>query len=202
VAAIVHADGGLAAIGVDRLAGTSTLVARPLPDLAPAVPVIGGVSMDLDGNPRLVMDAHGLVAEALRATGSAPSEMPEPAERLPILVVDDSLTTRMLERSILESAGYEVDLAASGEEGLEKARAREYGLFLTDIDMPGIDGFTFVAETRADPTLAHVPAILVSSRSSAEDRERGAAAGASAYVVKGEFDQGELLGHIRRLIRS
>ncbi len=115
-------------------------------------------------------------------------------------MVDDSLTTRMLERSILESAGYQVDLAASGEEGLERARSRRYGLFLTDIDMPGIDGFTFVERTRADPELAVVPAILVSSRASAEDRDRGMRAGASAYVVKGEFDQEELLAHIRGLV--
>jgi two-component system chemotaxis sensor kinase CheA len=156
--------------------------------------------MDLDGNPRLVLDAHGLVTETLRAGGSGGAAAPEPARRLPVLVVDDSLTTRMLERSILESAGYEVDLAASGEEGLEKARAGDYGLFLTDIDMPGIDGFTFVAETRADPRLARVPAIMVSSRDSAADRDRGRQAGASAYVVKGEFDQEQLLGHIRRLV--
>jgi two-component system chemotaxis sensor kinase CheA len=123
-----------------------------------------------------------------------------PRSRVAILVVDDSLTTRMLERSILESAGFEVDVAASGEEGLEMARARRYGLFLTDIDMPGIDGFTFVAETRAEPSLAGVPAILVSSRASPDDRRRGAEVGAAAYVVKGEFDQDELLGHIRRLM--
>jgi two-component system chemotaxis sensor kinase CheA len=201
VAVVLHADGETVAIGVDRLAGINTLVARPLPDLAPAAPVIGSVSTDVDGNPRLVLDAHGLIAEARR--GSAAGGRAAPAETrppLPVLVVDDSLTTRMLERSILESAGYEVDLAASGEEGLDKARARQYGLFLTDIDMPGIDGFTFVSETRADPSLAHVPAILVSSRASAEDRQRGAEVGASAYVVKGEFDQEELLTHIRRLI--
>jgi two-component system, chemotaxis family, sensor kinase CheA len=201
VAALVAADGVVAAVGVDRLAGTSTLVARPLPELAPAVPVIGGVSIDVEGNPRLVLDAHGLVAEALRHSGTPGATPAEPARPLPILVVDDSLTTRMLERSILESAGYEVDLAASGEEGLEKARARRYGLYLTDIDMPGIDGFTFVAETRADPALAGVPSILVSSRASAEDRQRGAEVGAGAYVVKGEFDQEELLGHIRRLMK-
>ncbi|MEV4709150.1 response regulator [Actinoplanes sp. NPDC049316] len=199
VAVVVRAGDRSVAVGVDRLAGTSTLVVRPLPDLAPAAPVIGGVSMDLDGNPRLVLDAAGLIDETGRLGGGgvAPAE---PARRLPILVVDDSLTTRMLERSILESAGYEVDLAASGEEGLEKARNRQYGLYLTDIDMPGIDGFAFVAQTRADPELAEVPAILVSSRASAEDRARGAAAGASAYVVKGEFNQEELLAHIRRLV--
>ncbi|GAA3922111.1 response regulator [Actinoplanes auranticolor] len=199
VAVIVGTEERAVAVGVDRLAGTSTLVVRPLPDLAPAASVIGGVSMDLDGNPRLVLDAQGLIAETYRlgGGGAAPAE---PARRLPILVVDDSLTTRMLERSILESAGYEVDLAASGEEGLDMARSRQYGLYLTDIDMPGIDGFTFVAETRADPELSGVPAILVSSRASAEDRQRGVAVGASAYVVKGEFNQEELLAHIRRLV--
>ncbi|GIE94747.1 hybrid sensor histidine kinase/response regulator [Paractinoplanes rishiriensis] len=200
VAVVLSADDQTVAIGVDRLAGTTTLVARPLPDLAPAAPVIGSVAIDLDGNPRLVLDAHGLVTEALRDLSTAVTPPAAAAPKLPILVVDDSLTTRMLERSILESAGYEVDLAASGEEGLDRAAAREYGLFLTDIDMPGINGFEFVRRTRADPALAHVPAILVSSRATAEDRERGAQAGASAYVVKGEFNQEELLAHIRRLI--
>ena len=206
VAVVLAGEVGAVAVGVDRLTGTSTLVVRPLPELAPAAPVIGGVSMDLDGNPRLVLDAHGLVAETLRADRAGNSGSADPAAArapaLPILVVDDSLTTRMLERSILESAGYQVDLAASGEEGLEKARARAYALFLTDIDMPGMDGFTFVAVTRAEPALADVPAILVSSRASAEDRQRGNDVGASAYVVKGEFNQEELLAHIRRLVRT
>jgi two-component system chemotaxis sensor kinase CheA len=200
VAVVLSADGDTVAIGVDRLDGTSTLVVRPLPDLTPATPVIGGVSIDLDGNPRLVLDAHGLVVEAQRGGGAV--TVAEPAPKLPILVIDDSLTTRMLERSILESAGYEVDLAASGEEGLEMARRRGYALFLTDIDMPGIDGFAFVARARADPDLSRVPAILVSSRAGAEDRARGTEVGAGAYVVKGEFNQEDLLAHIRRLVPS
>ena len=200
VAVVLTADEHTVAVGVDRLAGTTTLVARPLPDLAPAAPVIGSVAIDLDGNPRLVLDAHGLVA-AVRDDPGREVAPPEPeAPSRPILVVDDSLTTRMLERSILESAGYEVDLAASAEEGLERARVRDYGLFLTDIDMPGLNGFEFVERTRADPQLAGVPAILVSSRASADDRRRGEEAGAAAYVVKGEFNQEELLAHIRRLI--
>jgi two-component system chemotaxis sensor kinase CheA len=200
VAVVVAADDETVAVGVDRLLGTSTLVVRPLPELAPAAPVIGGVSTDLDGNPRLVLDVHGLVAETIGTLGTGGNRPVEAPPKLPILVVDDSLTTRMLERSILESAGYEVDLAASGEEGLEKARLRPYALFLTDIDMPGIDGFMFVEQTRADPDQAGIPAILVSSRDSAEDRQRGAAVGASAYVVKGEFNQEDLLAHIRRLV--
>jgi two-component system chemotaxis sensor kinase CheA len=126
--------------------------------------------------------------------------VPEAGPRLPILVIDDSLTTRMLEQSILESAGYAVELANSGEEGLSKARQQRYALFLVDVEMPGMDGFTFVAQTRAEPGLRDVPAILVTSRHAPEDRQRGEAAGASAYIVKGEFDQTVLLDRIRRLV--
>src|SRR5204862_56040 len=82
------------------------------------------------------------------------------AARDPILVIDDSLTTRMLERSILESAGYEVELATSAEEALEMAKRRSYALFLVDVEMPGMDGYTFVARTRAEPAFAQIPAIL------------------------------------------
>jgi two-component system chemotaxis sensor kinase CheA len=200
-AIVVHCTAGTFAIGVDRLLGTSALVARPLPELAPASPVISSVSVEADGRPRLVLDPEGLATAVLRGHGAgARSASAVNAEPLPVLVVDDSLTTRMLERSILESAGYEVQLAASGEEGLEKARAGRFGLVLSDIDMPGIDGFTLVERIRADPKLGAVPCVLVSSRSSAADRDRGKAVGADAYVVKGEFDQEELLAHIRRLV--
>jgi two-component system chemotaxis sensor kinase CheA len=118
----------------------------------------------------------------------------------PVLVVDDSLTTRMLERSILESAGYEVETAASAEEALAKARDTRYGLFLVDVEMPGMDGFTFIEQTKADPMLRDIPAILVSSRASPADRERGRQAGAAMHVAKGAFDQNELLDHIGKLV--
>jgi len=117
-----------------------------------------------------------------------------------VLVVDDSLTTRMLETSILESAGYVVDAAASAEEGLERAKARRYGLFLVDVEMPGMDGFGFIERTRADPALRDIPAMLVSSRASLADRQRGAAVGAQGYIVKGEFAQNEFLARVRQLV--
>jgi two-component system chemotaxis sensor kinase CheA len=145
-----------------------------------------------------VLDPDGLVASAARAR-----PMASPAPRTlaaPILVIDDSLTTRMLEQSILESAGYEVDLATSAEEGMEKARRRPYRLFLVDVEMPGMDGFTFVERTRADPVLRDIPAILVTSRHAPEDRQRGADVGAAAYIVKGDFDQGRLLETLRNLV--
>ncbi|TAK22094.1 MAG: hybrid sensor histidine kinase/response regulator [Chloroflexota bacterium] len=196
-AVIVEGRAGLAAIGVERLLGTVNVVLRALPGLAPATAIVAGASLDTVGNPQLVLDPDGLVAEAQRA-GRAMFE-PE-VSRTPVLVIDDSLTTRMLEQSILESAGYDVDAATSGEEALEKARAKRYSLFLVDIEMPGMDGFTFIERTRADSSLRDVPSILVSSRASPEDRRRGEQVGAVAYIVKSEFDQAALLDRIRRLV--
>ncbi|MDB5220160.1 MAG: signal transduction histidine kinase CheA [Myxococcaceae bacterium] len=196
-AVIVHGADGLAAIGVDRLLGTATVIQRPLPELAPSTGAIAGASIDSHGTPQLVLDPDGLVAAARVAT-SLP-ERPETRQRR-ILVIDDSLTTRMLEQSILESAGYAVDLASSGEEGLERARKDDYALFLVDVEMPGMDGFSFIIQTRAEPALRDVPCILVTSRAEPEDRQRGREAGASGYIVKGEFDQNELLAQIRRLV--
>ena len=112
------------------------------------------------------------------------------------------MTTRMLEQSILESAGYPVDTASSAEEGLVLARQKRYALFLVDVEMPGMDGFTFVERTRADPELGQVPAILVTSLSAPEHRQRGTEVGAAGYVVKSEFDQADLLARIGRLIAA
>ena len=106
----------------------------------------------------------------------------------------------MLQQSILESAGFEVDLATSAEEGLEKAVARAYGLILVDVEMPGMDGFSFVERIRSEPELAHIPAILVTSRDSPEDKARGQAVGAQGYMVKSEYDQKRLLEVIRGLL--
>jgi two-component system chemotaxis sensor kinase CheA len=107
----------------------------------------------------------------------------------------------MLERSILESAGYDVDIAVSGEEALEKAAAKRYALFLVDVEMPGIDGFTFIERIRADSALRHIPAILVTSRTSPEDMQRGRDVGAQGHVVKSEFDQRLLLARIEELVK-
>jgi two-component system chemotaxis sensor kinase CheA len=93
-----------------------------------------------------------------------------------------------------------VDLATSAEAGLDQARKRSYALFLVDVEMPGMDGFTFIEHIRADPLLREIPAILVTSRASSADRDRGRSVGAQAYIVKGEFDQGELLEKIRSLV--
>jgi two-component system chemotaxis sensor kinase CheA len=186
------------ALEVDRLLGTRRVVMRPLPVLAPVSAIVAGAALDAEGTPNPVLDIAAVVR--LAHAGPACSRDATPARPGPMLVIDDSLTTRMLEQSILESAGYEVDLAVSAEAGLLRARARRYSVFIVDVEMPGMDGFAFVAETRADPDLRDIPAILVTSRGSPEDRRRGMAAGAHAYVVKSEFDQEQLLAILRGLV--
>jgi two-component system, chemotaxis family, sensor kinase CheA len=194
-AVVVAAAGSTAALAVDRLRGIETVVLQPLPAAAAAAPIVLGTHLDAEGRPRLVLDPRELANVADRLASSPP---PLSA---PILIVDDSLTTRMLEASILESAGFATDIATSGEEALLKAQRRPYALFLVDVEMPGMDGFGLVERLRADPSTRETPCVLVSSRAAAEDRLRGAEAGASAYIVKSDFDQARFLARVASLVR-
>jgi two-component system chemotaxis sensor kinase CheA len=195
---IVSSPKGVAAVGVGRVAGTGTLLVRRLPPLAPAGAVVSGATLDKYGNPRLFLDPEGLFQAA--STGRRRLS-PSAAPPAPVLVIDDSLTTRMVEQGILESAGYFVELATSAGEALEKAMSKRYSLFLVDVEMPGMNGFEFVARTRMDPVLREVPAILVTSLTSPEDRRRGEECGARAFIVKSEFDQSQFLQTIEELVR-
>jgi two-component system chemotaxis sensor kinase CheA len=117
-----------------------------------------------------------------------------------LLVVDDSLTSRMLLQNILEAAHYEVTTAVDGVAAITCLKTEEFDLVVSDVEMPRMDGFTLTENIRADANLQDLPLILVTSLGSREDRERGVAAGANAYIVKGEFDQNNLLQVIERLI--
>jgi len=194
---VVEWKGKKAGIGVDRLLGLSDILLKPLPTWISAGRVIAGASLHTSGEVWLVLKPEALIAKASEAKGESPRPR---AARPPVLVVDDSLTTRMLEQSILESAGYEVDVATSGEEGLMKARSRQYGVMIVDVEMPGIDGFEVLARVGQDAALREIPVLLVTSRNSAEDQRRGRELGAKAYIVKNEFDQQRLLRILQGLI--
>lgn len=196
VALVLQTTGGQVAICADRAAAISTVISRAIPEVAAVHPIIAGASIDPDGRAELVLDPE-------RLAGYTSDVEPEaPARHHAVLVIDDSLTTRMLEQSILESAGYDVDLATSAEDGLEAARKKRYSLILCDVEMPGMDGFAFVERLRADPQLRDTPALLVSSRASPADFQRGREAGAQGYIVKSQFDQVALLSQIARLLEA
>src|SRR5690606_2034619 len=196
-AVILEAQGQLAAIGVDKLGAARSVVVRAIPEHADLNPVVSGAAFNDEGNIDLVLAPPALIRAAMDAEPLTP---PVQAERPRILVIDDSLTTRMLEQSILEAAGYQVDLAVSGEEGLAKARTTRYGLFIVDVEMPGMSGFEFVSTVKADAELGATPCILVTSRAAASDRRRGKEVGARAYIVKSEFNQAELLETVARFL--
>jgi two-component system chemotaxis sensor kinase CheA len=195
---VIEAQGRLAALGVDHIGAVHSVVVRGIPEHAAPDPVISGAAFDDNGQLQLVVAPPALVRAA--ADPVPPREEMQMPSTPRMLVIDDSLTTRMLEQSILESAGYEVDLAVSGEEALEKAQRQRYGVFIVDVEMPGMNGFEFIARTRSDPVLRDTPAILVTSRTDPQDKRRGKEVGARAYIVKTEFDQAELLDAIRRLV--
>ncbi len=198
-AVLLGSGSGQAALGVDRILGVREAVMLPLPDLSPAnVELTPGVRLDAAGEPCLLLDPESLVKAA--RLYQAPAQSPRAASRLPLLVVDDSLTTRVLEQSILESAGYAVDVAASAEEGLAKLRQRRYGVLLVDVEMPGMSGFELLELMQGELGLRDIPAILVTSCATPEDKQRGRAAGAKDYIVKGEFDQSRLLSRIGALL--
>lgn len=196
-AAVLENDGVWTALGISHPGVTLTTTARRLPPLAPVEPhVVAVAEVRSEIVPLLDPLRITTTTRQLRETMGV-REARTPAR---VLVIDDSITTRMLEQSILESAGYTVDTAASGEEALSIARQQPYQLFVVDVEMPGMNGFEFIARARGITELAHVPSILVTSRDSAADRQRGVDVGARAYFVKSAFDQERLLEAVRDLV--
>ena len=132
---------------------------------------------------------------------AAPAPMREQVRQRTILVVDDSVTTRTLERSILEANGFKVVLAYDGVDALERLRSSDrVDLIVADVEMPRMDGFQLLAALKMDQTFARIPVIMMTSRASQEDIRRGLELGADAYLVKQTFDQRELLTTIGQLI--
>lgn len=117
-----------------------------------------------------------------------------------ILVVDDSITTRTMERNLFEAAGYEVHTVADGVEALNMLCGESFDLLVSDVDMPRMNGFELTERVRADTRLAQMPIVLVTALESREDKERGVRVGANAYVLKSAFNQSHLLEIVRRLI--
>jgi two-component system, chemotaxis family, sensor kinase CheA len=119
-----------------------------------------------------------------------------------VMVVDDSVTTRTLIRSILESAGYNVEAAVDGVDAWDRMQvsASNFDLVVSDVDMPRMDGFRLTETIRASSRFAHTPVVLVTSRDTDKDKVLGVRAGASAYLVKSDFDQSNILETIQQLI--
>ena len=193
---------GRLALACDRIRGEEEVVVKRLGPLLARVRGYLGAAILGDGRLALILDPAAVErvppqraesAAAAPASGAAPTPV--------VLVVEDSLTTRALQRSILEAAGYRVETAEDGAEAWERVRRDSaIGLVVTDLDMPRMDGIALVEAIRADPERAALPVIVVTARTAEDERRRGLEAGADAYLEKGRFDQRALLDAVERLL--
>lgn len=192
-----------AALVIDELLGEQALAIRPVPAWLGRIQGVDAAAVGDDGAPVLLLDVDDLlrVGRASVARTEAPSSRPAGATRSRrVLVVEDSATVRELERQILEQHGYEVTTAEDGLEGWAALRAAPFDLVVSDVDMPRLDGLSLVRRMRQHPQLASVPVVMVSYRDRDEDRARGLAAGASAYLSKGSFHDDTFMAAIGRLL--
>lgn len=193
-----------AVLVVDRLSEVRSVVVGDPTAIAADVPLVYGTAMIGDGI-TLVLSPEALMIRARNHSGgTALSRTPgvERAARRTVLVVDDSITTRTLEKSILEAQGYRVLVSIDGLAALELLRSgsARIDLMVADVEMPRMDGFALLAAVRNDPALKSLPIVMMTSRNSPDDIERGLALGANAYVTKQEFDQGTLISVVQQLI--
>ena len=202
-AIVVTSGGRRVAAWCDRLLGQEEIVVKPLgPLLASVQGYLGGAILG-DGRIALLLDPIALTRTKPRGRKRrAPAEAVAAAVRLApkILVVEDSYTVRELQRSILEAAGYRVETARDGKEGLDRVSTdEEIALVITDLEMPEMDGIEMTKAIRARTDRASLPVVVVTSRAGEDDVRRGVEAGADAYIVKQAFDQQALLDIVERL---
>jgi len=194
------------ALRVGGFLSTQQVVVKPLGSQLRRVRNVAGTAILGDGQLVTILNISDLMKsiDAKSMTSFTQPIATKQPRRWRILLVDDSITTRTLEKHILENAGYEVLTAADGQEAWESIRQKEKGLpdlVVSDINMPRMDGFVLTQSVKGDSRYAHVPMILVTSLDSPQDRLHGMEAGADAYIIKSTFDQRELLETIERLIR-
>jgi two-component system, chemotaxis family, sensor kinase CheA len=191
-------SGQALAIAVDDVQGEEEVLVRPLTRRVPTDRLLEGVALLASGEPVGVLSPTMLSQrEYLRVLPTARERVV--VRRVRVLLVDDSLVTREMERRLLEDAGFEVTPANDAEDALSQLGEGMFDCVVTDIEMPGMDGFELAAHLRSMEHFAQLPIIVVSTRDRPEDRLRGLKVGADAYLTKQSLDAGELVDLVRRL---
>ena len=201
---VLSLEGRTIGFVVDRIVGELDLAVRPLDIRLGRVADVGGVAVLPDGRPVVMVDVDDLMRSALeqrrRQRGAQFSAAAQQSRKRRVLVVDDSISVRELERQLLAGHGYEVDAAVDGADAWGKLRSTDYDLLVTDIDMPRMDGIELTRSVKQDPRLRQLPVVIVSYRDRPEDRERGLQVHADAYFTKGDFREDGFLAAVRKLI--
>jgi len=190
------------AFAVDAVLDEQEVLVKQLGKPLSRVRNIAGATVLGSGRIAPILNVTDLLKSARKAGGAvraAAKARPSELAAKSILLAEDSITSRMLLKGILESAGYRVKTAVDGMEAFTALRAERFDLVVSDVEMPRLNGFDLTARIRADKKLAELPVVLVTALESREDRERGIDVGANAYLIKSSFDQSNLLEAVRRL---
>ncbi len=190
------------AFAVDAVLDEQEVLVKPLRRPLSRVRNIAGATVLASGEVAPVINVADLLKSARKPGAHVSRIMPITAitSVKTVLVAEDSITSRMLLKSVLESAGYKVKTAVDGMDAFMSLKTDKFDLLVSDVEMPRLNGLDLTARVRADRHLAELPVVLVTALESREDRERGIDVGANAYIVKGRFEQSDLLAAVQRLI--
>jgi two-component system chemotaxis sensor kinase CheA len=192
------------ALFVDNIISEKEIVIKPLNKPTSNVPCVSGGTLVGNNNVILVLDAVSIIDRVYLNKNIKHIELGTrnvEIQTIPhILVVDDSITTRILEKNILESNSYKVSIAVNGQEAWDLLQTNSYSLLITDVSMPLMDGFELTERVKNDKTLQTMPVIIVTSLNSEDEKKRGIDVGADAYIVKNEFESGHLLQIVEQLV--
>lgn len=208
LAVVVVGEGeGAYGLVVDDFRGERELVVRPLDPRLAKVKDISAAALMEDGTPVLILDVEDIMRSMAKLASAGRLKTLERAaspgsqrRRKRVLVVDDSLTVRELERKLLDHHGYQVDVAVDGMDGWNAVRSDSFDLVVTDIDMPRMDGIELVTLIKNDGSLRNLPVMIVTYKDREEDRRRGLDAGADHYLTKGSFHDETLIHAVVDLI--
>ncbi len=204
---VVQAEDAQVGFIVDKLVGDHEILHKNLSAPLLKVRNVAGITTLGSGDLCLILNVNDLIKSTYMRSGkfgnkqaaltAAAAEVN--SRKRKVLVIDDSATTRILQRNILKTSGYEVDVAVNGFDALGKTASTQYDFIITDAEMPEMDGFELTERLRNDEKYQNIPIIIVTSLTSEEDRQKGVNVGANAYITKGKFNQEELLNTMTRL---
>lgn len=201
---ILRSGESLVAFNADMILQEQEVLVKSLGKQLSRVRNVAGATVLGSGRLVPILNVPDLIKSALKraaaGNGSAISVEVQDTKAKSILVVEDSITSRMLLKNILESSGYQVTTSVDGQDAWNVLKREQFDLVVSDVEMPKMSGFELTVNIRSDEKLSEMPVVLVTSLGSREDKERGVEAGANAYIVKGSFDQNNLLETVQRLV--
>ncbi len=199
----LHDHGNEILLQVDEVLASIEVLVKTLGPQLKHLEGVAGATILGNGSVIPVLRIDEIIESAIKTDFSVTAESgrKDTDKKAPnILVAEDSITSRMLLKNILEGAGYKVETAVDGVDAFSKIKTGQFDVLVSDVDMPRMNGFTLTEKVRADPKNSDIPVILVTALESQEDKEHGIEAGANAYIVKSSFDQSNLLEVISRLL--